>query len=311
LTHTIFPVLAKPHTPIVYDEGGVGLILGWNKHGRWINFCESVGKSKLKSSVKNIFCKALSTVSGGVLPTVWNWPKQMRIYYNSAFSLMRHRQAGVPVNDAQVIYSGIDLSQFNYRNRNKLDATIQILLPGRIHPEKGLDDALESVVVLNQKMRDHEFYLRFIGPIQDHDYQALLKKRIDQNSLTQYIHFFDLLPHGEMENVFHSADICLLLTRIPESFSRVPLEAMACGAILITTSTGGGAEILRDGRNGFIVPMNSPHIIAEIIEKLIASPDLVQSIVTTARKDVEEHFTLERSVDQIEQVLMNAAQAFA
>lgn len=306
LARSMFPFLAKQTTPLVYDEGGIGLMLAWSNHGGWIGFCERQSQSILKNSLKFLFCKGISILSGGILPIRWDWPGQLSVYYNSEYTLERHRQASVPVGNAQVIYSGLDLSKFTFYGRQKISSKIRIMMPGRIHPEKGITTAIESIKLLIQKFPQKEIHLDIIGPIQSWEYKIMLDNQIAHLKLSSQVHFVNMLPHDRIVSTYHSADFCLLLTQIPESFSRVPLEAMACGTILITTGTGGVAEIVKDRQNGFIVPLNSPHKIADIIEEIVHKPELYYSVINCARQEMEKNFTFGRAIDQIECVLKSS-----
>jgi D-inositol-3-phosphate glycosyltransferase len=54
-----------------------------------------------------------------------------------------------------------------------------------------------------------------------------------------------------------------------ESFGMVALEAMAMGTPVIASEVGGLAFLVRDGRNGFLVPSRDPEALAERIFTLL------------------------------------------
>jgi glycosyltransferase involved in cell wall biosynthesis len=48
-----------------------------------------------------------------------------------------------------------------------------------------------------------------------------------------------------------------LLPSTSESFGLAALEAMACGAVVVATRTGGLPEVIEDGRTGILEPVGS------------------------------------------------------
>lgn len=56
-----------------------------------------------------------------------------------------------------------------------------------------------------------------------------------------------------IQRFYGAADLFVLPT-IYEPFPNVNLEAMACGTPVITTATAGGAEIIHEGANGYLIP---------------------------------------------------------
>ncbi|MFZ5823277.1 MAG: glycosyltransferase family 4 protein [Bacillota bacterium] len=54
-----------------------------------------------------------------------------------------------------------------------------------------------------------------------------------------------------------------------EAFSLAPLEAMACGAPVVSTDCGGVREYARDGQNCLLVPPREPRLLAEAILRVL------------------------------------------
>jgi UDP-glucose:(heptosyl)LPS alpha-1,3-glucosyltransferase len=58
---------------------------------------------------------------------------------------------------------------------------------------------------------------------------------------------------SSIQRFYGAADLFVLPT-IYEPFPNVNLEAMACGTPVITTATAGGAEIVHEESNGYLIP---------------------------------------------------------
>jgi glycosyltransferase involved in cell wall biosynthesis len=302
LARTLFPFLAKISKPLVYDEGGIGLERAWKNHGGWISFCERDSTLKWRATLRQAVGKLISAVSCNLLPYRWEWPGRMSIYFNSQSGLQKAKMAGVPLTNAKVIYSGIDIAQFPFRGRSDIQK-LNIIVPGRIDPIKGVEVALLALREFIKMRPDFEFELKLIGAIVNQNYFDDLQKLLIDLGLKKNVQFIDFVDYVQMSHYYHDANICLLPTRQQEGLSRVPIEAMASGCLVISSGMEGSAEIIKNEKTGFIIDLFNPVLVARVICKLIDDPELYRKIVKEARSQVEDHFTLEKVADQIEKVL--------
>jgi glycosyltransferase involved in cell wall biosynthesis len=229
----------------------------------------------------------------------------MLIYFNSEYNLQRHVEAGVPVSGARVLHSGIDLEQFQFKAERRVTDAVNCLLPGRIVPGKGIEDAIRAIGLLRKAAPQVRYRLQVVGPVQDGQYYEAIQRLVQDLSLKDDITFTSMVPYDQMWSVYQSADFCLMLSRW-ESFSRIPLEAMACGSVLITTAAGGGREIVRHGENAIVVPEGAPERIAEEAARLLESERDYLRIQQDARAYVEKNHDFGSYVDKIEAVLNEA-----
>ena len=72
-----------------------------------------------------------------------------------------------------------------------------------------------------------------------------------------------------------------------EGFGLVVLEAMRAGLAVVTTPTGAGKDVVRDGVNGLVVPIEDVAATAAAVTRLIDDPalriQLAQEAVAEAR----------------------------
>jgi glycosyltransferase involved in cell wall biosynthesis len=85
----------------------------------------------------------------------------------------------------------------------------------------------------------------------------------------------------------------LAFPSLSEGFGLVILEAMSRGMAVITTQNTGAVGILRDGVDGFFVPIRSGAALAEKLEALAGDRDLLRSMQESAQMRSTE-FTWER-----------------
>jgi glycosyltransferase involved in cell wall biosynthesis len=74
----------------------------------------------------------------------------------------------------------------------------------------------------------------------------------------------------------------------------VLLEAMACGTPVLSTSVGGIAGMLEDGRAGVLVPYGDPRALGEAIRALLADPQRRTQLASRARLRCEERYDARR-----------------
>ncbi len=98
---------------------------------------------------------------------------------------------------------------------------------------------------------------------------------------------------AETAAAFASADIYLL----PSLFEGTPLtliEAMMSGMPIVTTDTCGMKDVIRDGKNGLLVPTRSPEAITAAVERLISDAALRARLGIAAQADAMEKYRWER-----------------
>ena len=68
--------------------------------------------------------------------------------------------------------------------------------------------------------------------------------------------WFETLPHSQVLDVMMESDV-LVLPSLGEGFGLVVTEALACGLPVIVTPNVGASDLVRDGQEGFVVPVCS------------------------------------------------------
>ncbi|MFL5802025.1 MAG: glycosyltransferase [Roseiflexaceae bacterium] len=101
---------------------------------------------------------------------------------------------------------------------------------------------------------------------------------------------------------FYSAGDVMVTTPWYEPFGLTPLEAMACGRLVIGSAVGGLPFTIQDGTTGMLVPPRDPAALAAKLHQLLAQPDLCAAMGRAARRRVEREFTWENVARRIEKL---------
>jgi UDP-glucose:tetrahydrobiopterin glucosyltransferase len=128
---------------------------------------------------------------------------------------------------------------------------------GRISPEKALEDAVAAAQRTGLK-------LKIMGKIQDPDYWA----QIQRDYPTAPIEYLGFLPTQQLQQSLRTCRGLLMTPRWVEAFGNVAIESFACGVPVIAYRRGGPAEIITDGKTGFLVEPDSIDGIVTAIGRL-------------------------------------------
>jgi N-acetyl-alpha-D-glucosaminyl L-malate synthase BshA len=85
---------------------------------------------------------------------------------------------------------------------------------------------------------------------------------------------------GRLESVATLLQGCevFLLPSTSESFGLAALEAMACGAVVVATRTGGLPEVIDDGRSGILEPVGSVEAMGRRAVELLRDPERLETM---------------------------------
>ena len=103
-----------------------------------------------------------------------------------------------------------------------------------------------------------------------------------------------MLPRPTVVQILSHARV-FVCPSLYEPFGLVNIEAMACGAPVVATATGGIPEIVVDGETGFLVPLRVGKgmalELARRVNQLLAEPKLARRFGQAGRQRVLERFS--------------------
>jgi glycosyltransferase involved in cell wall biosynthesis len=113
----------------------------------------------------------------------------------------------------------------------------------------------------------------------------------------------DFVPQNLMPIYLNAADISVMVPKTDQaSFSL--LEAMACGAIPIVTDLDSNREWIQDGKNGFLVPWNTPSKLAARINYCIEHPELKSAFYKTNKRLIHEKGDWNKNAKKMEELYL-------
>ncbi|HPL01579.1 MAG TPA: N-acetyl-alpha-D-glucosaminyl L-malate synthase BshA [bacterium] len=158
---------------------------------------------------------------------------------------------------------------------------------------KRIEDVIRVFNKINKKV-DSKLLLIGDGPEQRAAHKLAVKLNVSNK-----IHFLGL--QSSIEKLLAISDLFLLPSE-KENFSLSALEAMSCGVPVIATQVGGMAEMIDNGKDGYLFDVGDIDGMAEAGIKLLDDKDSYKKISAAAQKKAKEGFSPEIIVPQYEKL---------
>ncbi len=162
---------------------------------------------------------------------------------------------------------------------------------GDQRPRKGLADFLQAAALVQAQMPALQLWIASKEPC---------------TIETAVPYTFHLHPtRNALVHLFQTCTIFVSASHA-EGLGNPPLEAMACGAPVVMTASGGSADYARDGENCLLTPPQDPERLAEAILRLLREPMLAQKL-SHAGPATAARFDWTAVMDRLEGFLREAA----
>ena len=190
----------------------------------------------------------------------------------SSFTKQTLVENGVAPENVHVIPYGIELDRFaGLKPLRDSAKPLQLLFVGRLVQRKGIKYLLEALNLLPAGSVE----LTVVGrPVDD---LAWL-----QNGRTP-IRLRESVSSAELLTAYREADV-FVFPSLAEGFGHVLLEAMASGLPVISTTRTAAPDLIREGKEGFVIAPGNSVQLAQAIEQFLRNPKSVLSMGEAARQ---------------------------
>jgi colanic acid/amylovoran biosynthesis glycosyltransferase len=225
--------------------------------------------------------KNINHVAGSMLPISELWKNKLVLL-------------GAAENRIKVLHMGVDVKKFSYNVRASFKP-LRILTVARATEKKGLVYAVDAVLECNT-----EVAYRIIG---DGVLLESLKERVSKHNNRNRIEFLGAQPHLQVQEALRAANVFLLpsITDTEGDMEGIPvslMEAMASGALVISTYHSGIPELITNRNSGFLVSERNSSELTVLIDSL-PEYETLRMITQNARIVVEERFNNEILIDEL------------
>ncbi|QED37744.1 glycosyltransferase family 4 protein [Antarcticibacterium arcticum] len=255
----------------------VGFLLGVKTRIAWSRTISAQFASKKSLQMRKKYVYKLAT----------------HIFANSkATKLDLVQNFGVPEIKIEVVYNAVKqpLDRTNNIIKNK------IVYVGRMHPSKGVLTLLQAMPLVISKFPDVNLVL-VGGELEGKEIKDL-KAKAEVLEIGKSISFLGNRPKICVLEEFSEA-YCTVVPSLVEAFGFVVIESFSVKTPVVGSNTSGIAEIVRDGKDGFLFePGNSEDLAFNLI-KLLGNPELRKNFSEGCYQRFLEEFEIKKSTQKL------------
>ncbi|MFQ3237470.1 MAG: mannosyltransferase [Paraglaciecola sp.] len=168
-----------------------------------------------------------------------------------------------------------------------------IAILGRVRKQKGVHLFVDACIELLGKYPDYTALVVGASSSNHVDFVDELKAKVERAGLSERIIFTGELHFERIPPIFSALSMVAALSD-NEGFGLTVLEAMSCGAGVLATQAGAWQEIIREGIDGHVVPVEDLAAVTQKMDGLLADPQRLAAMGLAGRQRVLEHYTVER-----------------
>lgn len=203
---------------------------------------------------------------------------------------------------SSVVSNGLDISRYcpvsseneDVVARYKLPQGTRILAVGRLAKDKKLDILIRS---MREIKSTHQAHLLLVGR---GDHRPWLQELVVSLDLQDRVHFLGFVPEEDLPALYRQADIFAIASDV-EVQSIPTLQAAATGLVIVAVDAGALPELVKNNRNGYLVPPADPAAFARAFRELIDNPEQAKRLGRASLEIGRQHAE-EQTFDAYEKI---------
>jgi len=208
----------------------------------------------------------------------------------------------VPGSGVDLDYWSIDRVDPNFVKKLRVEFGLKqeekiVICVARMLFDKGIAELVKAVCGMQATKATR---LLLVGPLAPGNPSAIPKETIGRWSQHNSIEY--LGKRADVRELMALADVVALPTYYKEGVPKSLLEAAAMRKPIITTDIAGCRDIVRDGENGFVVPIKDVEVLQKSLEKLCGDDKFCREMGMASRKVAREMFDEEIVISKSIQV---------
>ena len=188
---------------------------------------------------------------------------------------------------AEVLVTPVDRDLFHPVDGARSDGALRVLMLHHDYAWKGVREGLEAIAAV--KVRHPDVLLVGFGV-----------KR--PREALPYDEFHENLPQERLAWLYSRCPI-YLCPSWDEGLGMPPMEAMACGAALVTFDNGGCRDYAKDGETALVAPRRDVAALGRALERMLTDAGLRERLARQGQAFVTSRFDWDRATERLERIL--------
>jgi glycosyltransferase involved in cell wall biosynthesis len=207
-------------------------------------------------------------------------------------------EAGYSPARLETIYPGARVDRF-FRFFLPDPGRLRICFASLVLPFKGAHVLVDALLRLHRAGID--FTAEIAGDAPDPAFLEKLRDFVREAGLAPKVAFPGFLDRTALAALFDRSNVLVFPTSTPEPFGISQVEAMAAGLVVVTSGTGGAAEIVRHGVDGLVFQAGRGDDLARQLLSLAQDPAMSVRLQRAGQARAMR-FAVENSVLKIERI---------
>jgi len=188
---------------------------------------------------------------------------------------------------ADVLVTPVDRALFHPVDGARSGDALRVLMLHHEYTWKGVREGLEAIAAVKARHRE----VRLVG----------FGVRSPREALP-YDEFHENLPQERLAWLYSRCPI-YLCPSWDEGLGMPPMEAMACGAALVTFDNGGCRDYAMDGETALVAPRRDVGALARALERMVGEPPLRERLARQGQAFVTSRFDWDRASARLEDII--------
>jgi glycosyltransferase involved in cell wall biosynthesis len=188
---------------------------------------------------------------------------------------------------ADVLVTPVDRALFHPVDGARSGDAFRVLMLHHEYAWKGVREGLEAMAAVKARHRE----VRLVG----------FGVRSPREALP-YDEFHESLPQDQLAWLYSRCPI-YLCPSWDEGLGMPPMEAMACGAALVTFDNGGCRDYAMDGETALVAARRDVGALARALERMVGEPPLRERLARRGQAFVTSRFDWDRASARLEQII--------
>lgn len=172
---------------------------------------------------------------------------------------------------------GVDLNEFPFYPKKDRSADQMVVgNVGAISKQKNVAGIIRVVASLNEK--GLRIKLVLAGAVETGFPTSLLN--------LPFVDYRGKMPQNQLHELYKEMDV-FVINSVQEGLAMVQLQAMSCGLPIISTVNAGGLDLVKDGVNGFVIPILDDAALAQKMAWFYYNQDQIPTMGAQSRQYTE------------------------